>query len=81
MIFLGMTTSLHFTQTYIFVVSVKVARQQTLIYNILKHCTDKKTNVVFSVAPFIEMLLIKKYEMLEKKNVNTIVYDHFIDGK
>ena len=66
----------------IYICSKRKSGKTTLIYNILKHCTDKKTNVVFFCSTINRDATYKKIlEMLEKKNVNTIVYDHFIDGK
>ena len=44
----------------IYICSKRKSGKTTLIYNILKHCTDKKTNVVFSVARFTAMQLIRK---------------------
>ena len=66
----------------IYICSKRKSGKTTLIYNILKHCTDKKTNVVFFCSTIHRDATYKKIlEMLEKKGVNTIVYDHFIDGK
>ena len=66
----------------IYIRSKRKSGKTTLIYNILKHCTDKKTNVVFFCSTIHRDATYKKIlEMLEKKGVNTIVYDHFIDGK
>ena len=66
----------------IYICSKRKSGKTTLIYNILKHCTDKKTNVVVFCSTIHRDATYKKIlEMLEKKGVNTIVYDHFIDGK
>ena len=66
----------------IYICSKRKSGKTTLIYNILKHCTDKKTNVVFFCSTIHRDQTYKKIlEMLEKKGVNVIAYDHFIDGK
>ena len=66
----------------IYICSKRKSGKTTLIYNILKHCTDKKTNVVFFCSTIHRDATYKKIlEMLEKKGVNVIAYDHFIDGK
>ena len=66
----------------IYICSKRKSGKTTLIYNILKHCTSKRTNVVFFCSTIHRDDTYKKIlEMLEKKKVNTVCYDHFIDGK
>ena len=45
----------------IYICSKRKSGKTTLIYNSLKHCTDKKTNVVFSIARLTAMLHIRKF--------------------
>ena len=42
----------------IYIRSKRKSGQTTLIYNILKHCTSKRTNIVLSALLYIEMILI-----------------------
>ena len=54
----------------------------TLIYNILKHCVNKRTNVFFFCSTIKRDSTYKLIlEMLEKKHVNVMIYDHFVNGK
>jgi hypothetical protein len=39
----------------IYIWSRRRSGKTTLIYNILKHCVNKRTNVVFSVQPYTEI--------------------------
>ena len=39
----------------IYICSRRISGKTTLIYNILKHCVNKRTNVVFSVQQSIEI--------------------------
>ncbi len=65
----------------IYIGSKSKSGKTTLIYNILKYCTDKKTKVFFFCSPIQRDATFKKIlEMLEKKGVNVITYDHIIDG-
>jgi len=66
----------------IYICSKRKSGKITLIYNILKHCVSKRTNVVFFCSTIHRDSTYKKIlEMLEKKKVNVVSYDHFIDGK
>ena len=66
----------------IFVCSKRRSGKTTLIYNILKHCVSKRTNVVFFCSTIHRDSTYKLIlEMLAKKKVNVVSYDHFIDGK
>ncbi len=49
----------------------------TLIYNILKHCVNQRTNVVFFCSTINRDSTYKLIEvMFEKKKVNVMTYDH-----
>jgi len=66
----------------IYICSKRKSGKTTLIYNILKHCTDKRTNVVFFCSTIHRDATYGKIlEMLEKKGVNVLAYSHFIEGK
>ena len=66
----------------IYICSRRRSGKTTLIYNILKHCTSKRTNVVFFCSTIHRDSTYKLIlEMLEKKKVNVMTYDHFLNGK
>ena len=66
----------------IYICSKRRSGKTTLIYNILKHCVSKRTNVVFFCSTIHRDSTYKLIlEMLEKKKVNVVSYDHFIEGK
>ena len=66
----------------IYICSKRRSGKTTLIYNILKHCVSKRTNVVFFCSTIHRDSTYKLIlEMLAKKKVNVVSYDHFIDGK
>ena len=75
-----MTTFQHYTQTYI--CSRRRSGKTTLIYNILKHIVNKRTNVVFCCSTIHRDTTSKLIlEMLEKRAINVMTYDHFLNGK
>ena len=66
----------------IYICSRRRSGKTTLIYNILKHCVNKRTNVVFFCSTIHRDSTYKLIlEMLEKKKVNVMTYDHFLNGK
>jgi hypothetical protein len=66
----------------IYICSRRRSGKTTLIYNILKHCVNKRTNVVFFCSTINRDSTYKLIlEMLEKKKVNVMTYDHFLNGK
>ena len=66
----------------IYICSRRRSGKTTLIYNILKHCASKRTNVVFFCSTIHRDSTYKLIlEMLEKKKVNVMTYDHFLNGK
>ena len=66
----------------IYICSKRRSGKTTLIYNILKYCVSKRTNVVFFCSTIHRDSTYKLIlEMLAKKKVNVVSYDHFIDGK
>ena len=66
----------------IYICSKRRSGKTTLIYNILKHCTSKRTNVVIFCSTVHRDSTYKLIlEMLAKKKVNVVSYDHFLDGK
>ncbi len=66
----------------IYICSRRRSGKTTLIYNILKHCVNKRTNVVFFCSSINRDSTYKLIlEMLEKKKVNVMTYDHFLNGK
>ena len=66
----------------IYICSRRRSGKTTLIYNILKNCVNKRTNVVFFCSTIKRDSTYKLIlEMLEKKKVNVMTYDHFLDGK
>ena len=74
----------YFSNLYsnIYICSKRKSGKTTIIYNILKLCVSKRTNVVFFCTTIHRDSTYKKIlEMLEKKKVNVVSYDHFIDGK
>ena len=68
--------------TNIFICSKRKSGKSTVIYNILKNCVGKKTNVVFFCSTINrDDTYQKMLEMLEKKKVNIMAHTHFIEGK
>jgi len=66
----------------IYICSRRRSGKTTLIYNILKHCVNKRSNVVFFCSTINRDSTYKLIlEMLEKKKVNVMTYDHFLNGK
>ena len=66
----------------IYICSRRRSGKTTLIYNILKHCVNKRTNVVFFCSTINRDSTYKLIlEMLEKKKVNVMTFDHFLNGK
>ena len=66
----------------IYICSRRRSGKTTLIYNILKHCVNKRSNVVFFCSTIHRDSTYKLIlEMLEKKKVNVMTYDHFLNGK
>ena len=66
----------------IYICSKRKSGKTTLIYNILKNCTNKRSNVVFFCSTIHRDSTYKIIlDMLEKKGINTMVYSHFIEGK
>ena len=66
----------------IYICSRRRSGKTTLIYNILKNCVNKRTNVVFFCSTILRDSTYKLIlEMLEKKKVNVMTYDHFLNGK
>ena len=66
----------------IYICSKRKSGKTTLIYNILKHCVSKRTNVVFFCSTIHRDSTYKIIlEMLEKKKVNVVSYDHFMHEK
>ena len=66
----------------IYVCAKRKSGKSTLIYNILKHCAGRRTNVVFFCSTIQRDDTYKRIlEMLEKKKINTVCYDHFIQEK
>ena len=68
--------------TNIYICSKRKSRKSTVIYNILKNCVGKKTNVVFFCSTIHrDDTYQKMLEMLEKKKINVMVHSHFIEDK
>jgi glycerophosphoryl diester phosphodiesterase len=68
--------------TNIYICSKRKSGKSTVIYNILKNCVGKKTNVVFFCSTIHRDDTYKKMlEMLEKKKVNVMAHTHFIEEK
>ena len=66
----------------IYICSRRRSGKTTLIYNILKHCVNKRSNVVFFCSTIHRDSTYKLIlEMLEKKKVNVMTFDHFLNGK
>ena len=66
----------------IYICSKRRSGKTTLIYNILKHCTSNKTNVVIFCSTVHRDSTYKLIlEMLAKKKINVVSYDHFLEGK
>jgi len=66
----------------IYICSRRRSGKTTLIYNILKHCVNKRTNVVFFCSTIHRDTTYKLIlEMLEKRGINVMTYDHFLNGK
>jgi hypothetical protein len=66
----------------IYVCAKRKSGKSTLIYNILKNCAGRRTNVVFFCSTIKRDDTYKRIlEMLEKKKINTVCYDHFIQEK
>ena len=66
----------------IYICAKRKSGKTTLIYNILKNCTSKKTNVVFFVSTIHRDDTYQKIlEMLKKKKCNVMAHAHFLDGK
>jgi hypothetical protein len=66
----------------IYICSKRRSGKTTLIYNILKHCVSKRTNVVIFCSTVHRDSTYKLIlEMLAKKKVNVVSYDHFLEGK
>ena len=68
--------------TNIYICAKRKSGKSTLIYNILKNCTGKKTNVILFVSTIHrDDTYQKMFEMLEKKKINVMAHSHFIEGK
>ena len=68
--------------TNIYICSKRKSGKSTVIYNILKNCVGKKTNVVFFCSTIHRDDTYQKLlEMLEKKKINVMVHSHFIEDK
>ena len=68
--------------TNIYICSKRKSGKSTVIYNILKNCVGKKTNVVFFCSTIHRDDTYKKVlEMLEKNKVNVMAHTHFIEDK
>ena len=66
----------------IYICSRRRSGKTTLIYNIFKHCVNKRTNVIFFCSTIHRDSTYKLIlEMLEKKKVNVMTFDHCLDGK
>ena len=66
----------------IYICSRRRSGKTPLIYNILKHCVNKRSNVVFFCSTIHRDSTYKLIlEMLEKKKVNVMTFDHFLNGK
>ena len=66
----------------IYICSRRRSGKTTLIYNISKNCVNKRTNVVFFCSTINRDSTYKLIlEMLEKKKVNVMTYDHFLNGR
>ena len=66
----------------IYICSKRKSGKTTLICNILKNCTNKRTNVVFFCSTIHRDSTYKTIlDMLAKKGISTMVYSHFIEGK
>ena len=62
----------------IYICSRRRSGKTTLIYNILKNCVNKRTNVVLFCSTIKRDSTYKLIlEMLEKKKVNVMTYNHF----
>ena len=68
--------------TNIYICSKRKSGKTTLLYNILKNCVSKKTNVVFFCSTIHRDDTYQKIlEMLEKKKINVMAHSHFIEDK